>query len=136
MTGLLIVGGAVVLALAFGLYRRATDGRARAVATATRLTAGDLGADLGDRATFVQFSTAVCAPCRTTRAVLGAVAAGNDDVVHVDVDAESRLELVVRFDVTRTPTVLVLDGDGVVRHRIVGAPRRADVLGALAALAA
>ena len=134
MTGLLIVGGAVVLALAFGLYRRATDGRARAVATATRLTAGDLGADLGDRATFVQFSTAVCAPCRTTRAVLGAVAAGNDDVVHVD--AESRLELVERFDVTRTPTVLVLDGDGVVRHRIVGAPRRADVLGALAALAA
>lgn len=136
MTGLWVVGAAVVLALVFGLYRRLTDGRARAVAATQRLTTADLGTGLGGRATLVQFSTTVCAPCHATRAVLGAVAAGSDGVVHVDLDAESRLELVERLDITRTPTVLVLDGDGVVRHRIVGAPRRADVVGALEELAA
>lgn len=136
MTGLLVLGLAVVIALAVGLHRRRTDGRARALADGARLTPSDLGSALGRRATLVQFSTAVCAPCRGTRALLGSVAAGADDVVHVDVDAESRLELVERFDVTRTPTVLVLDGGGVVRHRIVGAPRRADVLEVLEALPA
>jgi len=136
MTGLLVLGLAVVIALAIGFHRRRTDGRARAAADAARLTPADLGSALGRRATFVQFSTAVCAPCRGTRAVLGAVAAGADDVVHVDVDAESRLELVERFDVTRTPTILILDGGGVVRHRLVGAPRKADVLQALETLPA
>jgi len=136
MTGVIVVALAVALALAFGLYSRASDGRARTVASAGRLTPEDLGTGLGGRATLVQFSTEVCAPCRATRVVLGAVAAGTTDVVHVDVDAGSRLELVERFDITRTPTVLVVDGAGVVRQRIVGAPRRADVLEALEALAA
>lgn len=136
MTGPIVVLLAVALAGAFGLYRRLTDGRARALAGTDRLSSGDLGTDLGPHATFVQFSTAVCAPCRGTRALLGTIAAAVAGVVHVDVDAESRLELVDRFDVTRTPTVLVLDGAGVVRHRIVGAPRKAEVLEVLEGLAA
>ncbi len=136
MTGAIVAGIAVVLALAFGLYRRLTDGRARAVARTDRLTPGDLGADLGPHAPFVQFSTAVCAPCRGTRALLGTIAAAVAGVVHVELDAESRLELVDRFDVTRTPTVLVLDAKGTVRHRIVGAPRKAEVLEVLQGLAA
>jgi thiol-disulfide isomerase/thioredoxin len=135
MTGLYVVGIALVLALGFGLYRKAVDGRVRAV-RATAASPLGLDADLGRTATFVQFSSAVCAPCRVTARVLDEVSASNDGVAHIEIDAEQRLDLVGELGITRTPTVLVLDGSGVVRSRMVGAPRRQDVLAALAGLAA
>jgi thiol-disulfide isomerase/thioredoxin len=135
MTGLYVVGIALVLALGFGLYRKAVDGRVRAV-RATAASPLALDADLGRTATFVQFSSAVCAPCRVTARVLDEVSASTDGVAHIEIDAEQRLDLVGELGITRTPTVLVLDGSGVVRSRMVGAPRRQDVLAALAGLAA
>ena len=137
MTGVWIVLAAVVLALAFGGYRRLTDGRAKAVAAHAepRLDADRLGCSLGSEATFVQFSSEVCAPCRATRKLLTEVTAARPSVTHIDIDAEHRLDLVEEFGVTRTPTVLLLDAAGTVRHRIVGAARRPDVLDALDRLA-
>ena len=137
MTGLIIVAAALVVALAFGLYRRATDGRARAVRAGQerpRLDAERLGQELGATATFVQFSSTACAPCRVTHRLLTSVAADQPALAHVEVDAETRLDLVEEFDITRTPTVLLLDSAGHVRHRIVGAPRKPEVLQALAGL--
>lgn len=96
------------------------------------LTEGELGEPLGERATLVQFSSAFCQPCRATRLVLGDVAGVVPGVAHVEVDAESHLDLVRRLDVTRTPTVLLLDASGRIRTRATGAPRKADVLAALA----
>ncbi|MCG8967702.1 thioredoxin family protein [Streptomyces sp. CL12-4] len=96
-----------------------------------RLDAADLGAELGARATLVQFSSAFCAPCRATRRVLGEVAGMVPGVVHVELDAEARLELVRALDVLKTPTVLVLDADGRVVRRAAGLPRKADVIAAL-----
>ena len=136
MTGLYVVLAAIVLAVAFGGYRRLTDGRPRATADeSVRLDADQLGVGLGTDATFVQFSSAVCAPCRVTHRVLSAISAEDAGVVHVDVDAESRLDLVERYGITRTPTVLLLDRAGVVRHRIVGAARAPEVLEALEGVA-
>ncbi len=137
MTGVWIVLAAAVLALAFGGYRRLTDGRAKAVAADAepRLDADRLGGSLGSEATFVQFSSEVCAPCRATRKLLTEVTAARPSVTHIDIDAEHRLDLVEEFGVTRTPTVLLLDAAGTVRHRIVGAARRPDVLDALDRLA-
>ncbi|MFJ8542215.1 TlpA family protein disulfide reductase [Streptomyces sp. NPDC093586] len=96
-----------------------------------RLDAADLGAELGARATLVQFSSAFCAPCRATRRILGEVAGMVPGVAHVELDAEARLELVRALDVLRTPTVLVLDAEGRVVRRAVGRPRKADVIAAL-----
>ncbi|MET8901678.1 thioredoxin family protein [Streptomyces sp. NPDC004538] len=95
------------------------------------LDAADLGAELGSRATLVQFSSAFCAPCRATRRVLGEVARMVPGVAHVEIDAEARLELVRALGVHKTPTVLVLDGGGHVVRRAVGQPRKADVIAAL-----
>ncbi len=95
------------------------------------VTTGDVGQELGERATLLQFSSAFCTPCRSTRVVLGDVAAMVDGVRHVEVDAEAHPDLVRRLDVIRTPTVFVLDGDGRIRTRAVGAPRKADVIAAL-----
>jgi thiol-disulfide isomerase/thioredoxin len=98
----------------------------------TRLTAADLGAGLGERATLVQFSTAFCQPCRATRRVLADVRALVPGVAHVEIDAESRLDLMRRLEITATPTVLVLDPGGAVVKQATGQPRKADVLAALA----
>jgi thiol-disulfide isomerase/thioredoxin len=135
VTGLYVVGIAVLLALGFGLYRKAVDGRVRPVRAGATTNPLGLDAELGGTATFVQFSSAVCAPCRVTARVLEEVSAGTDGVTHIEIDAEQRLDLVGELGITRTPTVLVLDGSGVVRSRMVGAPRRQDVLAALAGLA-
>src|SRR5215472_18282072 len=95
------------------------------------LTESDLGHPLGGRATLVQFSTAFCAPCRATRVILADVASLVDGVTHVEIDAESHLDLVRRLDIRRTPTVLVLGADGRIARRGSGQPRKADVLAAL-----
>ncbi|RNF77697.1 TlpA family protein disulfide reductase [Streptomyces botrytidirepellens] len=96
-----------------------------------RLEAAQLGADLGTRATLVQFSSAFCQPCRATRRVLAEVTHMVDGVAHVEIDAEAHLELVRMLDVVRTPTVLVLDADGRIVRRAAGQPRTADVIAAL-----
>jgi hypothetical protein len=54
-----------------------------------------------------------------------------DGVAHVEIDAESHLDLVRRLDIMRTPTVLILDRGGRVVQRASGAPRKVDVLAAL-----
>ncbi|MEU0841668.1 thioredoxin family protein [Streptomyces sp. NPDC005962] len=96
-----------------------------------RLESAQLGAELGARATLVQFSSAFCQPCRATRRVLAEVAQMVDGVAHVDIDAEAQLDLVRMLDIVRTPTVLVLDADGRVVRRAAGQPRTADVIAAL-----
>ncbi|MFR9796873.1 TlpA family protein disulfide reductase [Streptomyces sp. MS06] len=96
-----------------------------------RLRAAALGGELGRRATLVQFSSAFCAPCRATRRVLGEVAGMVPGVVHVEIDAEARLELVRALGVRETPTVLVLDAAGRIVRRATGQPRKADVIAAL-----
>lgn len=99
----------------------------------TPLTAAVLGSELGARATLVQFSSAFCRPCVATRRVLAEVADLVEGVARMDIDAESRLELVRALGVERTPTVLVLDHAGREVRRAVGQPRKADVIAALGA---
>lgn len=101
---------------------------------ADRLTPADLGAPLGARAPFLQLSSEVCAPCRRTHVVLAALAAERHDVSHVDLDVADRLDLVRRFDVMRTPTVLLLDGSGAVVGRMSGSTDRRQALDALETL--
>jgi thiol-disulfide isomerase/thioredoxin len=130
---------ALAAATACGLCYRARNGRVvslggltgRDPAASNLLSPSDLGAPLGRRATLVQFSSAFCAPCRSTRRILSDVAGMVDGVSHVEIDAGSRLDLVRRLDVRRTPTTFVLDQDGLVIHRASGQPRKAEVIAAL-----
>jgi thiol-disulfide isomerase/thioredoxin len=135
MSGLVVCVVTLAAAALFGLLHRRGDGRIRVRTkdSGQRLTAADIGAPLGERATLVQFSSAFCAPCRATRRVLGEVAAMVEGVTYVELDAEAQLELVRRLGVLRTPTVLVLDGDGAVVRRAAGRPRKVDVIAALGA---
>lgn len=132
MTGLLILVVALAATVLIALGMRWKNGRFSAASDdRERLTAEQIGGPLGDRATLVQFSSAFCSPCRATRALLTDVAARSDGVVTVEIDAESHLELVRELGIMRTPTVLVLDADGVVTTRASGLPRRDQVMAAL-----
>ncbi|MBS2936401.1 thioredoxin family protein [Nocardioides sp. J2M5] len=149
-TGAWIVVAAVVLALGFGLWRAATDGRFTGThrvrsasgpdaetAIAAETPAGaelvaTVGRALGERATLLQFSSAFCAPCRATRRVLEEVVGLVEGVAHVEVDAEHHLDATRAFGILRTPTTVVLDADGREVTRASGAPTRDQVLTALA----
>lgn len=98
------------------------------------LDAAGIAHELGEKATLLQFSSAFCAPCRATRRILDDVAGVVPGVTHVEVDAEMHLDLVRRLEVVVTPTTLILDPDGREVQRASGAPRKEQVLGALAAL--
>ena len=141
---------AVAAVLAFGAWRATVDGRFRGThpvkgsnddapapdefgphpSSLVGLLPGRTA--LGERATLLQFSSAFCAPCRATRRTLAEVAAVVPGVAHVEIDAEHHLELVRRLRILRTPTTLVLDADGREVSRAAGAPRKEQVLGALA----
>jgi thiol-disulfide isomerase/thioredoxin len=147
-TGIWVVIVAALAAVAFGLYRAAVDGRFRGTHRihdveepadtgsgepgAESLLAGTKWADeLGERATLLQFSSAFCAPCRTTRHILADVATRTDGVRHIEIDAEHHLELVRRLGIMRTPTTLVLNMSGSEQVRAMGTPSRDQVEAAL-----
>jgi len=118
--------GLVALATVLGLLWRAGQGRVRP----GRGRIGDV--QLGERATLLQLSAEVCAPCRATARVLRQLS--GPEVRHVELDVAERPDLVSRFNVLQTPTTLILDPDGVVRARIGGAVRRESVEAELAKL--
>jgi thiol-disulfide isomerase/thioredoxin len=136
MTGVYVAVAALVLASVLGLVWQRRNGVMRARperegADVERLGTAELGAELGDKATLVQFSSAFCAPCRATRRVLTEVADMVEGVAHVEIDAEAHLDLVRRLNVLRTPTVFVLDANGGIVRRGSGLPRKADIVAAL-----
>lgn len=133
MTGVYVAVAALLLATVFGFIWRRRNGvlRARKDGDVERLDAAELGTDLGERATLVQFSSAFCAPCRATRRILGEVTDMVDGVVHVELDAEANLDLVRRLNVLRTPAVFVLDASGRIVRCGSGLPRKADIVAAL-----
>ena len=130
-TGLIVVAVVLLVAAAVGLWRRATDGRVLAVSGGPAGTEipGDVA---GDLPLVVQFSSEVCAPCRGVRHVVAEVVDARDDIRAVDLDVAEHPGLAERFNVMRTPTVLVLDADRTPRFRASGPLTRADLSDALA----
>ncbi|MFB8441451.1 TlpA family protein disulfide reductase [Streptomyces niveus] len=132
-TGLVVCVAVLAASSLFGVLHRRVNGRLRVRGRdgERRLGAAELGAELGERATLVQFSSAFCQPCRATRRTLAEVTGMVEGVAHVELDAEERLELVRELGILKTPTVLVLDAAGRIVRRAAGAPRKADVIAAL-----
>ena len=123
------------LATAYGIWYQLSRGKVKAKAKRASdkpLVGNEIGGELGARATFVQFSSAFCTPCRATRVLLSDITADLSDVKHIEIDAEKNLELVRKLDIRSTPTTLVLDRNGLEIGRAIGAPKRAEILETLA----
>jgi thiol-disulfide isomerase/thioredoxin len=126
LTVAIVLVGLIAVSTALGLLWRARQGHISHENGSRIVRLGDVPelGRLASGATLLQFSTEVCAPCVTTHAVLGSIAAEHANVRHVDVDLTHRPDLASQFRIMQTPTTLILDGKGVVRARIGGAPRR------------
>ena len=135
MESLLPIVIVLVLATAYGVWHKRTRGKIVVKADKGLITPAMIGANLGSRATLLQFSSAFCGPCRATRLLIEDVTADMADVAHVEVDAEANLELVRQLDIRSTPTTLFLDGTGHEVGRAVGAPKRDQVVKAISAIA-
>jgi glutaredoxin len=127
--GAAVVVAALVVTGAAAWWLRARNGAVRpaaaeegtggAAAVFERLGVDPRAADL----TVVQFSTAFCGPCRTTKARLEHLKTSRPGLAYVHVDAESHLDEVRELDVRRTPTLFYLGRDGRLIGRSSGAPR-------------
>ena len=125
----------LALATAYGIWHKLREGHFKVrKSKAAVLNAQMLGAPLGSRVTLVQFSSAFCTPCRSTRALLSQMTADMHDVAHLHIDAEANLDLVNRLNILSTPTTLILDKSGTEVGRAVGAPKRDEVLEAISAV--
>lgn len=135
MDNLLPILVVLTLASAYGFWYQRSRGKVKTKSSGKpAISAADIGSELGERVTLVQFSSAFCTPCRATRALLTDITADLPDVKHIDIDAEKNLDLVRRLDIRSTPTTLVLDKSGNEVGRAVGAPKRAEVLATLSAI--
>jgi thiol-disulfide isomerase/thioredoxin len=126
VVGVVVVLAALVMSAGAGWWLRTRDGAVRTAAATPahapvfdRLGVDPATADL----TVVQFSTAFCGPCRTTKARLQHLQTTRPRLAYVHVDAESHLDEVRELDVRRTPTLFYLDREGRLIGRSSGAPR-------------
>lgn len=124
----------LVLATLIGVALQRRDGRRRDGGTLHFVPTDADPAELGSRATLVQFSTEMCARCPQVRRLLGAYAAEHEGLRHVEVDLTHRPDLSTRYKVLQTPTTFVVDGSGAVRARFHGVPHRHALTDALATL--
>jgi thiol-disulfide isomerase/thioredoxin len=121
MTAAVVIVALLAVSTALGLVWRARQGHV----SGGRGEAAEF-ATSGARVTLLQFSTAVCSPCRATHAVLERIAE-RPGVAHVDLDITNRPDLASRFNILQTPTTLILDATGAVRARIGGAAKPTTV---------
>ena len=132
MRSLLLIVALLAVASVYGLWDKKRSGKINVKADDRHsVSESEIGNSLGEHATILQFSSAFCTPCRATRSTLSSVVSHYPKIKHVEVDAESHLDLVRRLDIRQTPTTLFLNAQGKEIARAVGAPKRDQVVSAL-----
>ncbi|WP_223625370.1 thioredoxin family protein [Microbacterium sp. EST19A] len=129
-----VAAALLVLATIIGVVLRRRDGRRRDAGALRFDPADAASAELGSRATLVQFSTEMCARCPQVRRMLNAYASDHDGLRHVEVDLTHRPDLSARYKVLQTPTTFLIDGSGAVRARFHGVPHRHALTEAVASV--
>ena len=100
----------------------------------SQILESELGKKYGKRATVVIFSTTFCSECRSAKALISDVTSTLSDISYIEIDAESNLELVRKVDIRSTPTTIFLDKAGFEIARATGAPKRDQLIKAIASL--
>ena len=74
-----------------------------------------------------EFYATWCEPCKTLKPVVEAVATDYDSVKAVEIDIEKNRELVDKYQIKATPTVVVIKGGNEI-NRMQGSPTRNRIL--------
>lgn len=128
---MMLLLGVILVSSAFGAYRKRFDGAIKSPRAGSFVTPEELGHDMGSQATFIQFSSPYCQPCKATERLITEVVEGHHGVAHVDLQVADHLDLVNQFKVLRTPTTVLVDGNGHIEYRAEGLPKREDLTTAL-----
>ena len=131
MSSFILLLSVLVASSIFGFWFRNSRGEIKAGKRKLEISSKEVGEKLGTRLTLLQFSSAFCSPCRTTKILLSNLTKDLPDVKHIDIDAESHIELARSLNILSTPTTIVLDTDGREVGRAVGIPKRDQVLNLL-----
>ena len=124
----------LLLSLAFGIYRKVSDGKLREeiVPPLQGLTEHlHLDHDHPPQVTFLQFSSEFCQPCRVTNKVLEEVTNSFPAICHIELDVVEHMDLVKTYGITRTPTTLIIDKAGTVHFKATGVPKKAELTAAV-----
>lgn len=126
--GLWIVCAVLIIVGFGGAWLKRNNGKFKEPGTATSqgdavvFTEAELGKPLGSSLTVVQFSSTFCQPCVATKRVvahvLGQVSV--EGIESIEINAEENLDLTRKASIMRTPTVILLDPEGVVVSRASG----------------
>jgi len=127
LPALLVIGGLIAAATLLGLLVRARSTR---VASGCGGDEHQLSVD-GAEVTLVQLSSPVCSACTAMRRVAESLVAADPTVAHREIDVVDEPAVASRHSVYSTPTTLVLDREGHVRARLIGAVKPADVRAAV-----
>lgn len=127
LPALIVIAALIGVATLLGLVLRARSTR---VATGCGGDEHGLAAE-GAEVTLVQLSSPVCSACAAMRRVGTALVTADPTVAHREIDVVDEPEVARRHSVFTTPTTLVLDREGRVRARLIGAVKAADVRAAV-----
>jgi len=116
---LLVVGGLLVLGTVLGAVVRSRSAR---VASGCGGDEHELAVS-GAEVTLVQLSSPVCSACVAMRRVAESLVAEQPGLAHREIDVIDQPDVAHRHSVFSTPTTLVLDAEGHVRARLIGAVR-------------
>lgn len=132
MTGWGLSLGTMLAATLFGLFWQHRQGRVQpggGVAPGPGLPDGML--DGTAAVTLLLLTSPVCARCPQARTTLRELATAIPGVRHTEVDLGGHPELATELGVRSTPTTLVISRTGHELFRVIGVPRRTDLLSTL-----
>jgi thiol-disulfide isomerase/thioredoxin len=135
--GLYVLLAVLLLSVAFGVYRKLSDGKLREeiVPPLQGLTEHlHLDHDHPPQVTFLQFSSEFCQPCRVTNKILDEVTNSFPAICHIELDVVEHMDLVKTYGITRTPTTLIIDKAGTVHFRATGVPKKTELTAAVTEL--
>ena len=124
----------LVLSVAFGIYRKVSDGKLREEIVPPLQGLSEhlhLDHDHPPQVTFLQFSSEFCQPCRVTNKLLDEVTNSFPAICHIELDVVEHMDLVKTYGITRTPTTLIIDKSGTVHFRATGVPKKAELTAAV-----
>ena len=133
-SGAFVLLAVLVLSVAFGIYRKVSDGKLREEIVPPLQGLSEhlhLDHDHPPQVTFLQFSSEFCQPCRVTNKLLDEVTNSFPAICHIELDVVEHMDLVKTYGITRTPTTLIIDKSGTVHFRATGVPKKAELTAAV-----